>query len=536
MKKRVLSSVLAAMMIISLFAGCTGGNNGGGAEDLDIDLSVLDGLEYPLCSAEEIELTAHYPKFVGNIVEEGELKGERTVYDEARKKTNITLKTTVGKDQDGAQAFNLMLLEERIPDIVYSNLSNLNAAGYVEGALVDLKPYVTNEAIMPNLAKIYKENPDRLATVTAPDGGVYCCPKLREEGPTQGWFVRSDWMEKLGLENPKTYDEFVNVMDKIRNGDPNGNGKKDEIPWIGDVADLFYFFGLNGGRDFDVDAEGNMYCPKWTEDYKTALITIADWYAKGYIDQEVYTRKNPRGELWGSNVGGMTYEWFSSTMAYNTNIKNVPGFHVASIMPPANINGDVYCHSPGAIVESNGWGISVDNEHLVETLRYFDFWYSDEGSCLNAMGIEGRDWETDKDGNPKYTSKATSYEGGAPKYVRDIGCVAIGYFMRQKWLNAGMTDECLAANQAYIDADFTIDLIPNYNFTEEEQDIITNKWTACQTYISEFAQRAVMGLVDVEAEWDKYVAELKKMGIEECEKVHTDAYHRYLDLLASFSK
>ena len=534
MKKRVLCSLLAAIMIVGLFAGCEGGNNGG--EELDLDLSVLDGLEYPMASKEPLTLTAHYPDFVGEVVETGKLQGEKTVYAVAAEKTNIHLETTVGKDQDAAQAFNLMLLEDKIPDIVYGSISNVNAAGYQEGVLVDLKPYVTNPDIMPNLSKIYEEHPEYLAAVTAPDGGVYICAKLREEGPTQAWFTRQDWMDKLGLEHPKTYEEFVAVMEAFRTQDPNGNGKMDEVPWVGDVNPLFYFFGMNGYKTWDIDENDNMYSPVITENYKEALKTIADWYKKGYIDQEVFTRSNPRGELWGGDVGGMIFNWFSSTMSYNTQIKNVPGFHVSVMMPPANQDGKAYCHSPGNLVDSTGWGISKDNEHLVETLRYFDFWYSDEGSCLNAMGIEGRDWLPDENGNPKYTEFATNYEGGAPQFVRDIGCIGIGYHMRQKWLLSGMTEEAKQGNLDYIEADFTSKLVPKYNFTEEEQDVIDKKWTACETYISEFKQKAIMGTIDVDKEWDTYIAQLEEFGIEDCQKAHNAAYHRYVDLLESLKK
>lgn len=533
MTKRILSALLAVLMVLTMFTACDDKKENA---ELDIDISVLDGLEYPLCSEEPLTLTAFYGSFVGETVQEGKLKGEETIYAVAAERTNIHLVTTVGKDQDAKQAFNLMLLDETLPDIIKTSLANANAAGYTEGALVDLKPYVTNPDIMPNLSKIYEEHPEYLAALTAPDGAVYLCSKLREEGPTQAWFTRQDWMDKLGLEHPKTFDDFVAVMDAFLNQDPNGNGKKDEVPLFGLYTDLFYFFGMNGYRYWDLDENDQMYTPMTTEIYKNALISLADWYAKGYIDQEIFTRKNPRSELWGNNIGGMTCDWFSSTMSYNTQIKNVPGFHVSVMMPPENIFGQAYCHSPGAVVSGSGWAISKDNKHIAETLRYFDYWYSDEGSCLNAMGIEGRDWLPDENGNPKYTEKATHYEGGAPQYVRDIGCVDIGYYMRQKWLLSGMTEEAKAGNQAYIDADFTCKLIPKYNFTDEEQEVIDEKWTSCQTYIDEYMQKAILGQYDVNETWDAYVAQLKKFGIDDVQKVHNSAYGRYVQLLKELEK
>jgi len=531
MKKRILASILALLMITVLVTGCGGKKTGTGVVDIELakEIEALDG---DLCSKEPITLTIHL--FNGTPFDDEKW----TMYHEAARLTNITLTGTIAQSQaEAAQAFNMMLLEDTLPDIIYSSTTNLNDAGVKEKALLNIRDYVTNPDIMPNLAAIYAEHPDYLIAITAEDGGVYMCPKLREAGPTQAWYTRADWMEKLGLEDPKTFDEFVNVMDKIRNGDPNGNGKKDEVPYFGNYKDLFYFFGLNGDRYWDLDeATGEMYTPMLTENYKTALIYLADWYKKGYIDQEIFTRKNPRGTLWGQNLGAMTFGWFSSTMSYNEQIKNIPGFHVSVMMPPSNIHGDPgYCHSPGTIVQKTGWGISVDNKYPTETLKFFDFFYSEKGSLLNAMGVEGRDF-TYVNGEPKYTDLALNYEGGAPTYVRDIGCVDIGYYMRQKWLVSGMTEEAAAGLNRYINEIETCELLPPYNFTADEQQVIDTEWVACQTKIDEYMQQAIYGTVDVNATWDSYVAQIKGLGIDKVAKAHTSAYKRYAEAVAAVAK
>ena len=42
-------------------------------------------------------------------------------------------------------------------------------------------------------------------------------------------WLRQDWMDKLGLQAPKTLADFENIMDAFVNKDPDGNCKKDTL-------------------------------------------------------------------------------------------------------------------------------------------------------------------------------------------------------------------------------------------------------------------------------------------------------------------
>ena len=47
---------------------------------------------------------------------------------------------------------------------------------------------------------------------------------------SQGYYIRKDWLRKLELKEPKTVEELYEVLVAFRDQNPNGNGKKDEIP------------------------------------------------------------------------------------------------------------------------------------------------------------------------------------------------------------------------------------------------------------------------------------------------------------------
>ena len=48
----------------------------------------------------------------------------------------------------------------------------------------------------------------------------------------RAYFIRYDWLEKLGLEVPESVDELKAALEAFRDQDPNGNGQKDEVPFF----------------------------------------------------------------------------------------------------------------------------------------------------------------------------------------------------------------------------------------------------------------------------------------------------------------
>jgi putative aldouronate transport system substrate-binding protein len=51
-------------------------------------------------------------------------------------------------------------------------------------------------------------------------------------------YINSDWLQKLNLQKPTTVEELYDVLVAFRDKDPNGNGKKDEIPMMGRTGGL----------------------------------------------------------------------------------------------------------------------------------------------------------------------------------------------------------------------------------------------------------------------------------------------------------
>lgn len=183
-----------------------------------------------------------------------------------------------------------------LPDAFIGNTA-LNDADIAnnEDALIPLEKYIDKDT-MPNLTKIMKKDPKMRAIVTNADGHIYSLPSRMSGRPKVGnqLFINKVWMDKLGLKMPTTYQEFEDVVLKMVNGDPNGNGKKDEIGLEGYTDSVILPFGIVNSSNstntwMNYDGKKISYLPT-TQRYKKAIEEMHSFFVKGGIDPELFTQ------------------------------------------------------------------------------------------------------------------------------------------------------------------------------------------------------------------------------------------------------
>jgi putative aldouronate transport system substrate-binding protein len=70
---------------------------------------------------------------------------------------------------------------------------------------------------------------------------------------------------------------------------------------------------------------------------------------------------------------------------------------------------------------------------------------------------------------------------------------------------------------------------PTLAFTDEERDIINEKYTDIETYVNETLDKFIMGRESLDG-FDAFVEQVNGMGLPEVLKVYQDAYNRYMGL------
>lgn len=501
--KRVLAFSAAAAIALSALSGCGGGNQQSG------DVKEVSAFFY-------FQPTAYSP--------------DMPIWQAAEKETGIRIKSVVSSiNSDGAAAYSTMLAGDKLPDIIRNDITTLRSlAG--DGGLIPLDDLI--EQYAPNVKAFFEKCPEAKKVATMPDGHIYFIPGSlsgldNEASPSTGFFIRKDWLKKLNLQEPTTIQELHDVLYAFKNQDPNGNGLKDEVPYFFRdhmIDGLLQLFKVNSDKML-VDGE-YIFCPI-TENYRTAMKELSKWYSEGLIDSEIYTRSSAREQLLGQNLGGCSVDWFSSTSRFNDTYKDaVPGLDFSVILPPKNIDGKVVSYAARGKLHGWAWGLSVDadKDMYEDLIKYFDFWMSQAGQDLIAYGVEGVSYTRDADGKVQWSEAATTYADGVPQYLRSIGSAEIGTIGNIDAEKSGMNEIGLTGFEMY--EPIVAPVAGQLSYTDEELEILNKYQANVLTAVSEWQQKWLMGTENIDTTWDKYMNELKGMGVDEVVNVYKTAYNR----------
>lgn len=457
----------------------------------------------------------------------------------ARELTNIHLKeATAGRNsKDSNEAMNLLLATGDMPDIVGGYLIKQPVNQYgPQGAFVPLNDLVAEHA--PNIQAFWDENPELVDSIKAYDGNYYYIPYLPDGKYGRAWFIRQDWLDKLGLEQPQNVDELYEVLVAFRDQDPNGNGVQDEVPffarqWEEAIRLVTLWDARSSGsdiyHDFYVTDEGKVVHPYAQDAYRDALAKVAQWYEEGLIDPEVFTRgSSAREYLLSENLGGVTHDWFASTSGYNAALEDkVEGFNFVPFLPPASASGKRVEEHRRIPVKADGWAISHSNEHVEETIKYFDFWFTEEGRRLANFGVEGEHYDM-VDGEPIYKDEVLGSDQPVNAQMWAVGAqIPRGFFQDYAYEWQWTAEPARVGIELYDQhPELLFDQFLGVSFTKEEQEVYDRYWPSIRTYMLERQQAWVLGSGDIQEDWDGYIEALNKMGYDKVIEVLNSAYER----------
>jgi putative aldouronate transport system substrate-binding protein len=284
----------------------------------------------------------------------------RYVKDNLNIDTKIVWQAQTGKDYD--QKVNLSIASNDLPDALVVKDTQFRQM-VKSGQLADLTD-VYNKYASPAMKHIIETTNGLALKAVTVDGKMYALPNVTTESDmVHMMWIRKDWLDKLGLQPPKTMDDLEKVAKAFVEQDPDGNGKKDTIgitgPQLGGLINADFINPNNNNYGFDpIFASYHSYPGFWLKgadgktvygslqpETKQALSKLRDLYANGLIDKEMSIRKDAQ-ELIKNGTSGIYFGlwWAGGYGPLADAIKNNPKANWQAYAAPLDVNGEFTPH------------------------------------------------------------------------------------------------------------------------------------------------------------------------------------------------
>ncbi|MDF2484862.1 MAG: hypothetical protein K0R46_1030 [Herbinix sp.] len=439
---------------------------------------------------------------------------------------------------DPAQAFNLMLASDELPDIIIYNIVN-DADQYMdEGIIRDLTGFIPEKA--PSYWNYLQENPYYDKTVKTDSGRYYgfgCFRESEWNAAYTGPVIRKDWLEECGLQEPVTLADWDNVIRTF--SDKYGAKLAFAISRMN--PGLAGAFGASGSfakwtdELFYIDDSQKVQFSMSTDGWKEYMTQMNAWYMDGLIDTDTLTIDDAgmRTKALNDKVGisitsmGQMTNWLADVESSGSAAKwegiAYPVQNVGDVVMKTQME-DTARACVGAVTTS------CDDEKVDLALQWLDYFFSEEGIRYTNFGTEGETY-TMVNGVPTYTDVILK----APEGAND----ALDKYVSAQWQNIGVQATELVRQKNNPIAVASVDVwLQNQESkkhifpagvtrTTEESNEATAIINSIQTYVQEMSLKFMTGEESLD-NYDQYLVTLDGMGLSKLLEIQQTAYERFL--------
>ncbi len=542
--------IAAVFLFVSIFAGC-GGNNGGAEQS-----GTTGSATVTAAGSSTPETEAGLPKNGIKFEPEVEISTACILGDVTKFKNGETIDNNVhtrwAKDTLGINikylwttpetndAFRTKLMlslsaNEPLPDFL--NVGMEIAQDLIDSGRFQAVDEMFEKYACPEWKKAMAEVPDAWLPYLR-DGKKYAIPELDYimQHDDVMW-MRKDWLEKLGLQAPKTIAELETVMDAFVNRDPDGNNKKDTYgltatmltnynAWIG-PGPIFGSFGAIAQK-WQKDEKGEIVYGSVRPEIKATLGKFKEWIEKGYVHKEIGMHDEMKAsELFTSGKAGIAFgaSWLYGWPLGDTE-KNVPGAVVWPYPLPAGPDGKI-----GQASEGSHYFVMLFNKDFKNPeifFNYYNYLYQNymlpvEGGVFENGFAKGYDYDI-VDGKPVFTDELIPGGRVAPEkyflalpprmpslYMTTLAGLANGKtpetLFEKKVATVGIQQPLEAAKIVVDQHSHTIDDL----FTGKPTDTMKEKLADLKTMETETFSKIIYGKVGLDA-FDKFVTDWYAKG------------------------
>ena len=525
-----LALILALFVVLApCWAGGSSGSSSSGSSDTSSNWKYVKG--GPIA---ENPVTISFLTHTGHASTSPMPNNDLPVYALIMKRLGITVDWQLLERMTYNETVNIRLMSRDLPDMVVLLDMNIITQMVEDGVFIsyddlnykDNCPYAQELFSDPDytpLEKVYRS--------------LYPDKKMYGFGNTvmprflyNNILVNNVWLENLGMAEPKTIDEFYNMLVAFRDKDPNKNGQMDEIPLAytgGNVLDIALggAFNLNFEYGWERNSSGNIVSIYTTNKYRDYLEFRKRLYDDNLIDKENRNMTANYELVAADRLGAIGYfgtfqRIISEYSPYRGPENSRPIFR--EIIPLANI----YTGNP-EIFSRLGTGtgepmlILTGAKYPEVCLRLSDWlWASSEYDMLRNFGIEGLSYRMEND--IPIPMVPEDYTGSA-QFIAFIGGTQPPWTNRQSEYAIGMNNPQWVRDRAQEIKPYYIDGLMPAVLTIQDQNEINRYSIDVNTYRSEMAENFITGRRPLN-QFDQYVNEINAIGMERLRQIRAKYY------------
>jgi len=325
--------------------------------------------------------------------------------------------------------FNINLKLTALPSAENDQDVKINAAG-AGNALPDLfmvrRPVwqkLVQQGLIANVDDMYPQMPNRCKThytedsitFTTINGKSYGLASPGAIAKNEGVLIRKDWLDKLGLKEPVTTEDYMNVMKAFTEKDPDGDGKADTYGYGAFIETNNYEEGL--GRRMDPFFGAYGVAGTWNMTKANAGLNVLNpayfdalSYVKQMVDNNVIDpnwlsyKKDDFRAAWKQGKFGIMREQnaaYAAAANYKPFDENFPNGSWIIANPPKGPDGK---SAVGAF--TTGYRIYAVSAKAAQAgkkakiAQLLEWMSSDEGYYLLGWGVKDVNYKLDAKGVP----------------------------------------------------------------------------------------------------------------------------------------
>jgi putative aldouronate transport system substrate-binding protein len=386
--------------------------------------------------------------------------------------------------------------------------------------------------------------------MTSADGNIYALSDRASQTANQvnmRLWIFQPFLDTLGMEMPTTTEEFYQYLVGVRDRNPNGNGRRDEIPLVGSTTGwqmridgfLMNAFTFNDHRHrFVRGPDGRISTTVITPEWRQGLEYMRRLNAEGLLASESFTLTQAQAralvEVTGDPIVG------SITAGGHHNFTDPNGirytqYRVANPLRGPNGVQQAF-FDEFAMYRPGRFAITRDSQIPEIALKWVDYHFSADFFTRNRYGVLGRDWHIPPPGT-------ASVSGGQARYEEVLRW---GTPQNAHWANvAAHWDRFASYDRAVSPDPYELEIVlwnarvqywpfrfmhsvpPDLPFTMDEARIFNSLSTSITDYVNQSMAQFVVGNVALnDQNWSAYVQNIERLGLGQLLQVTQSAFDR----------